>query len=126
MSVCNLGHEHPDEMQAAAGPVVIDDGTAEAAESVSAAEVERARIEADRDVKVAKITSRAVDEEMVRRIAALEAEAEVFRTKLAPPEPEPVVIAQDNPEPEPAEPVPAPAQEEHKEPPATRKKSGFF
>src|SRR5215469_7234676 len=93
MRECDLGFSHEDPEPE---PVVIDDGTAEAAEAVSQGDVERARIEADAAVKIAKIEHRAIDEDLVRRIAALEAEAEVFRASMAPAAPaEPEVVAVD-------------------------------
>jgi hypothetical protein len=76
-------------------PVVIvaDDGTAEAAGADAEASVEVARIEADRDVAVAKIENRGLNEELVVQLAAMAARIEVLEAAAIPePEPEPIVM----------------------------------
>jgi len=98
-------------------------------EPVAEAEVEIARIEADRDVQVAKIEAKVADDEIVAELAALRAEVEVLRAQAAP-EPEQeqavVVVADPEPEPEPvAEPEP-PVVEPSEEPAAKKRKSAWW
>lgn len=115
MSTCDQGFEHPDPE-----PEVIVE--APDTEPVAEAAVEVARIEADRDVAVAKIVNRGMDEDMAANLAALQARVDVLEAAAMPePEPEPIVIPVPEPEPEP---VPAPVEEEHEKPPAPKK--GFF
>jgi len=73
-------------------------------EPVAEAEVRIAEIQADRDVAVAKIEARVVDDEIVAELAALRAEVEVLRAQAAPAEQEQqeaVVVVAPEPEPEP-------------------------
>jgi len=96
-------------------------------EPVAEASVEVARIEADRDIKVAKIAAHVADDELELRLAALEGELRGIKEAMVQPEPEvapePVIVAQDvAPEPEPE----MPPREEREEPKAPRKPKGFF
>lgn len=110
MALCNMGHEHPD-----ADPVevVTEDKSAEdVAETVSDAATEQTRIEAERDVAVAKLAAKAADQERETELARLQARVDVLEAALAPPAPEPEpepVIVEPEPEPEPGPPAP----EEH-------------
>lgn len=101
----------------------------QAAEDISEASVEIARIEGDTAVKIAKIEAGVAESEIESRVSALEGELRGMRETLdrvAPepempqpvPVPEPVVI----PEPEPEMP---PRDAEHHER-APRKQRGFF
>lgn len=74
---CGIEHGEPE-------PVVVEDNSDKAAEHEGEAAVEIARLETKRDVKVAQIQSRAIDEEARVQIAALAAEIEVLRTAAAP------------------------------------------
>lgn len=90
-----MGFEHADPE-----PVVIEE--APDTEPIADAAVEVARITADRDVTIAKIEHRAIDDELAVQLAALQAENEALRSQLAPPEPEmPVQVVEAAPEPEP-------------------------
>lgn len=122
MSTCSLGYEHEDPEPE---PIVVDDGTADAAEAVSDASVEVARIQADRDVTVAKIEHRAVDEELVTSLAAMQARLDVIEAAMAPPEPEPVVVVPE-PAPEPEPIAEAPPETEHHAPKEAPRRRGFF
>lgn len=98
---CDLGYSHdePDPE-----PIVIDDGTAEAAVATGAAEVEIAKLETDRDIELAKIQNRAIDAERDAALAAMQARIDVLEQAAippAPPEPEPIVIPVDPPPSEP-------------------------
>lgn len=115
---CGIEHGEPE-------PVIVEDNSDKAAEAVGDASVEVARIEADRDVAVAKIANRGLDEDTAALIAGLQARVDVLERASAPAEPEPLVIPVPEPEPEP-EPVPAPAEEPAKEKPPVERKKGFF
>lgn len=97
--ICNEGFEHPDPE-----PVIAE---APDLEPVAEAEVRIAEINAGRDVAIAKIGNRVIDEETAAQLAALAAENETLRAQLAPPAEEQqqavVVVADPEPEPEPAE-----------------------
>jgi len=72
-----------------AEPVVVESGPDPAAVEIAGeASVEVARIEADRDVVIAKLQTRSVDEEVAVQLAALAAENDALRAQLAPAEPE--------------------------------------
>jgi hypothetical protein len=98
---------------------------AEAVEEVAHAEVEIARIEADRDVAVAKIAAKTEEAHDETEVEALRAEIrgmrEILNQLMPPPppepepmpEPEPIVIAQQDNGPDVA---PPPEKEEHREP----------
>jgi len=115
---CGIEHGEPE-------PVVVEDNSDKAAEAAGEASVEVARIEAKRDVDVARIQNRGLDEQLAADLAALQARIDVLEAAAIPPEPEPVVLPVPEPEPEP-EPVPAPEEtpvkEEHREP----ARKGFF
>lgn len=104
MRQCDLGFEHEDPEPE---QVVVEDKSAEdVAETAAGAEVEVARINADRDVATAKIYARQADEETVATMAAMAARIDVLEAALAPPpppEPEelPVEVPEPEPEPEP-------------------------
>lgn len=108
MRTCDLGFDHEDPE-----PIIVEEAVD--VEPVAEATVEVARIEADRDVAVAKIERGVIDEEVAARIAALEAENETLRGQLAPPEEEQqqavVVVSDPEPEPEPAAEAEPPAVE---------------
>lgn len=103
---------------------------AEIPEAVPEAAVEIARIEADRDVKVARIGAGVAEDDLRAEVEMVKGEIRGMREvldRLAPepePAPEPVVVAQEMsaPEPEPE----MPPREEHHEPRETRRKTGFF
>jgi hypothetical protein len=87
-----------------------------------AAEVEIARIQADRDIQLAKLQLRATDVEQVAELAAAEAVADVLTDIVAPPEEtpqEPATVVVEAPTQEvDTEPAPTdmPRAEEHSEP----------
>lgn len=90
------------------------------AAEVTTAEVRIAEIQADRDIKLARITAGIVDQERDEALAHAEGENEAFREVLAPEPPEetepaepPVVVVNDEPEPE--ETLPEPSETEHHE-----------
>ena len=122
MSTCDQGFEHPDPE-----PVIIEE--APDTEPVADAAVEIARIEADRDVTIAKVVNRSMDEDTVATIAALQAENEALRAQLAPPEPEPeeiaVVVANADAEaaPEPESAPPLTTEETSTSEPAAKRRS---
>lgn len=109
----------------AEGPA--EDVTIVEAPEVNSAEVEIAKINADRDIRIARIGAGVVESEAVVELAHAEGVAEGLETAVAPPEPppaEPVVVVDNNDEePEPSIP-PAEPEEHHERKPA--KKSGFF
>jgi hypothetical protein len=117
-----MGFEHADPE-----PVIIEEAVD--VEPIADATVEVARIEADRDVAVAKIEARVADEELVAALAALTAENEALRAQLAPQEQQQeavVVIADPEPEPEPVAEEAPPAVEESSEPVAKKRKSAWW
>lgn len=116
--ICDQGFEHPD----AEPDIVVEEATD--LEPVADAAVEVARIEADRDVTIAKIEHRAVDSEMELALAALQAENEALRAQLAPPEPEEIpVVVEASPEPDPEPDSAPPVVEETSTPePAAKKR----
>jgi len=118
-----MGFEHAPPAE----PVVIEE--APDTEPVAEAAVEIARIEADRDVTIAKVVNRSMDEETVTELAALRAENEALRAQLAPPpeeqQQEAVVVVAD-PVSEPVTEEPPPAVEESSEPAAKKRKNPWF
>jgi hypothetical protein len=70
------------------------------AEHTEKPDVEIARIQADRDIKLARITAGVVDIERDVELAAAEAKAGVLGEIVSPPEAEPEVVVLDEPEPE--------------------------
>lgn len=122
MSTCEMGFEHPDPE-----PVVIEEATD--LEPAADAAVEIARVEANRDIKVAQIVNRAADEDTVARLAALEAENETLRAQLAPPpeeqQQEAVVVVAD-PAPEPVAEEAPPVVEPSEEPASKKRKSAWW
>jgi hypothetical protein len=100
-------------------------------EQITDSAVEIARIEANRDVAVAKINAGVVEHstevEQAAELAHAEGKAEGLETALAPepePAPEPVVVVNDDAPEEPS--IPPAEPEEHHEPPKPKHKSGFF
>lgn len=109
MSFChNCGAEQPGTAAAAAD-------VAEVAQA-SSAEVEIARIQADRDVTLARIQAKQAQPELEADLARAEGKAEVLEEIIAPPPvpEEPIVVAAGDPaadpEPEPEMEVPAEAE----------------
>lgn len=100
-------------------------------EEITDAAVEIARIEANRDIAVAKIgagiTEHVAEVEQAAELAHAEGKAEGLETAIAPevPEtpPEPVVVVNDDQETEPSIPE---AEPEHHEAPKSSAKRGFF
>jgi hypothetical protein len=92
-----------------------------ATEAVTSAEVEIARINADKEIALAKLANRQVEPELEAQLAAALAELDALRALVAPPEPEPepepvVIVQEPEAAPEPAEdslPAPEPV-EDHK------------
>lgn len=130
---CGLLHE---DMAAAPAEQAGEPGESARAEEtvteeVASATVEVARIEADRDVKVAKISAGVAEVEVESRLAEVEGQLRGMREaldRLVPevpePDPEPVVVAQEvAPEPTEAE---MPTRAESHEPRAPKRKQGFF
>lgn len=108
MAVCDMGHEHPDPSPA---EMVVEDKSAEVvAEEGHDEAVEVARIAADRDIAVAKIERRGMEEDTAAQMAALQARVDVLEAAAAPSEPEPeilpVPVSEPEPEPEPGPPAP--------------------
>ena len=112
------------------GDVYIEGDTAEAelaaTEVVSDASVEIARIEAEKEITLAKIAAKQVEPDLEMQLAAALAELDALRAIVSPPEPEPVempapVVVVDDSGPEDAtamdESLPVPeAETEHQEP----------
>lgn len=117
-----MGFDHPEPE-----PVVIEE--APDTEPIADAAVEIARIEADRDVTIAKVVNRAADEDVAATIAALQAENDALRAQLAPPheeqQQEAVVVVAD-PEPAPVTEEPPPAVEPSEEPAAKKRKNAWW
>jgi len=107
-------------------PVIVE--TAPDMTPVADASVDVARIEADRDVAVAKVNARAIDEEAVAEMARLQARVDVLEAAAAPPPPPPAVI--DLPPPSEPEPDMAPPKADDadvpSEPKPPARKRGFF
>ena len=98
-------------------------------EPVAVAEVDVARIQADRDVTIAKIQSKVIDEELTAQLAALAAENEALRAAAAPQEQQQeatVVVAEPDPEPEPVAEAEPPVVEHSDEPAAKKKRSAWW
>lgn len=118
---CGMEHGGPE-------PVVVEDNSDKAAAELGDASVEIARVEAGRDVEVAKITAKTIDAETEAELARLRARVEVLETSTLPapePEPVPIVVPDPGPEPEP-EPEPAPAPPESEPPAAESKPRGYW
>jgi hypothetical protein len=99
-------------------------------EEITDAAVEIARIEANRDVTIAKVQAGIVEHtaevEQAAELAHAEGKAEGLETAIAPPEPppaEPVVVVDNNDEPEPSIPPAEPEEHHERKAPA---KHGFF
>jgi hypothetical protein len=105
----NCNHDHEQE-----APVVVETGPDPA--PIVAGDVEIARINADRDIRLARISKGIADEEAAVELAAVRAERDALMAQLAPPEPEPVVVAMDDPAPAEPETVPTPDPEPAHEP----------
>lgn len=116
---CGIEHEAPE-------PVVIEEAVD--VEPVAEANVEIARIEADRDIKVAKIERGMMADEMEIRLAEVEGNLrgmrEVLDALVNPPAPEPAPIVIEEPEPEVE--MEIPPKEERHEPKAPSRRKGFF
>lgn len=123
MSTCDLGFDHPDPEP------VVEVVEAPDPEPIADAAVRVAEIEANRDITLAKIEHRAVDDELLAQVAALTAENEALRAQLAPPAEEvPVVVAEPAPVPEPEPEAAPPAIEETSttEPAAKKRKNPWW
>jgi|SRR5579859_1744029 len=124
----DCGHIHPaggaaPEAEAEAIAAEEAAGAAEGvAETVSTAEVEIARIQADRDVTLAKIEKGIIAQEIEARETENEVKAELLDDVLAPPEPEPVpVVVEEAPAEEIPSEEPPPVIEAEPEPAGKRK-----
>lgn len=105
--------EHPDPAAEAAR------AETKAAKTYTDAEVEVARLNADRDIAVAKIQAGIIKDEVVVEAVVAEAEAEAVAETLAPPEPEPAPIVIEDAgesEPEPTD-IPPAEDEPHQRQP---------
>jgi len=117
---CGLTHD---------APLVVEAEPEAAVEATLATDVEIARIEADRDIKVARIGAGVAETEIESRIGALEGELRGMREaldRLAPapePEPAPAPIVVDAPVTEPEVEMPP---KELKAPRAAPQRRGFF
>lgn len=122
MSTCNLGFEHEDPE-----PVIVEEAVD--TEPIAEAEVRIAEINATRDVQIAKIENRAVDEDLAAQLAALMAENETLRAQLAPAEEQQqeavVVVADPAPEPAPIESEP-PVVEPSEQKPGKKARNPFW
>jgi len=116
---CGIEHEAPE-------PEVLVEEAVDV-EPIADANVEVARIEAERDVTIAKISAKMEERHDETEIEVLRAELRALRDLITPPEPEPeptpVVI--EEPEPVPVEEEMPPREERH-EPKAPASKRGFF
>jgi hypothetical protein len=86
-------HRHAEDGSVIVVPVA-DPEVAEAG-ALAEASVEVARIQADRDVQLAKIEARSVEPDLEAQLAAALAEVDALRTQLAPPaveQPAPVEV----------------------------------
>jgi hypothetical protein len=100
-------------------------------ELVASAEVEVARIQAERDIALARIAAREVPRDMEAELAAALAELDALKTAMQPavvetPEPPPAPVAIVNevaPEPEPS--LPEPEPEHHEDKPRKSSSSGL-
>jgi hypothetical protein len=100
---CGVGHGGESEQEAA--PIVVEDNT------VTPAEVEIARINADKEIRLAKIAAGVLDQERDEDLARAEGRAEGMAEAIdtLTPDPDPVPVMVDSPAPEPeAEPDVAP------------------
>ena len=115
---CGIEHEAPE-------PEVLVEEAVDV-EPIADANVEVARIEAERDVTIAKISAKMEEKHDETEIEVLRAEIRALRDLIAPPvpepEPAPVVIEE---EPAPVEEEIPPREERH-EPKAPASKRGFF
>lgn len=125
------GAQHGEEMEAAGTAVETGTEITEGvAEEITDASVEIAKIEATRDVTIAKVEAGVAETELESRLSELEGEIRGMREvldRIAPepdpePEPAPVVVQEVASEPEPE----LPPREESHEPRAPRRKTGFF
>lgn len=98
-----------------------------AVEVAAGADVEVAKIQAERDIALAKLSNKQAEMWQESRVAEIEARMlgmQEALDRLAPPPPEPVVVTQE-PEPEPeAAPAPEPVDQPAEEKPP--KSTGFF
>lgn len=118
-----MGFDHPDPEPA------VEVVEAPDTEPIADASVRIAEVQADRDVTIAKIERRALDDELAVELAALRAENETLRAQVAPPPAEevPVVVeAPPEPEPEPESAPPVVEQTSTPEPAAKKKGNPWF
>lgn len=123
MSTCDMGYEHADPEPE---PII------QAVEETVAADVEVAKIEADRDVTIAKIAAKAEESHDETEVEVLRGEVRVLREmveRMAPepePEPEPVPVVVNDAPAEPVPDVPAPPAAEAPAHRPSKSKSGMF
>lgn len=95
---------------------IVEDASAE--DNVTDAQVEIARLETERDVEIAKLANKGINEETAAIIAGLQARIDVLESSRLPdavPDAVPVVIDAPDPEPEAEEVPPPPAEHEPSE-----------
>jgi hypothetical protein len=122
-------HRHDPQTGEIVAVPVADEHVAEV-EVTASAEVEVARINAERDVKLAQIAAREVPRDLEAELAAALGELDALKTAMqpavveAPPAPAPVAIVNDvAPEPEPS--LPEPAHHEHEDRPKKPSSGGL-
>lgn len=124
----HCGHElsAPEEIEEHAAEEAAD-AAENVAETVSSSEVEIARINADRDVTLARI-EKGIMSEMTEAAAEENAvKAEILDEAMTPPEPEPVpVVVEDAPAEEPVTEAPPPPAEESPEPAGKRNSNPWW
>jgi hypothetical protein len=121
-------HRHAEDGSVIEVPVAVEH-VAET-EVIASAEVEVARINAERDIALARIAAREVPRDMEAELAAALGEVEALKLALAPPvveappAPAPVAIVNEvQPEPEPS--LPEPAHHEHEDRPKKPSSGGL-
>lgn len=103
------------------------DAAENVAETVSTSEVEIARINADRDVTLAKIEKGILSEANEAAAEENAVKAEILDDVLTPPEPEPVpVVVEESPAEEPVSEAPPPPVEESPAPVAKEKRNPWW
>lgn len=117
---CGIEHEAPEP------EVVVEEAVD--LEPVAEADVRVAEINADRDIKIAKIERGGAEDEMAVRLAEVEGNLmgmrEVLDALMNPPQPEAAPVIIEEPAPAPEEEMP-PREERH-EPKVPSSKRGFF
>jgi hypothetical protein len=118
------GQHHGGEL-----PATEPEAEAVIASEITSADVRIAEINADKEIKLAKIAAGMIDAERDAELARAEGKADALEKVITPepePEPEPVVITDVAPEPEPeGEPTDLPPAEEGPEPHSRRKPIGL-